>query len=171
MVKKTNMVQQTVFSVHALVVGGDHAAPPYQSMLHKFVEENGLQSTVHFVKKTMDVVPYLAAADVLVQNSQGRGECFGRITIEAMAFQLPVLGTAAGGTLEIVMNGTTGRLHPVGKDGVHILAKNMRDLILDKSLRIRMGSRGYERVKQQFLESHMCERLGRVFRTVLPRTA
>lgn len=70
LVKKTNMVQQTVFSVHALVVGGDHAAPPYQSMLHKFVEENGLQSTVHFVKKTMDVVPYLAAADVLVQNSQ-----------------------------------------------------------------------------------------------------
>nr|POE81718.1 hypothetical protein CFP56_58986 [Quercus suber] len=40
---------------------------------------------------TNSCTPYLASIDVLVQNSQARGECFGRITTEAMAFQLPVL--------------------------------------------------------------------------------
>lgn len=68
--KKINMVQQTVFTVHALLVGSDLAAPSYESMLRNFVKENGLEGTVHFVNKSLDVVPYLAASDVLVQNSQ-----------------------------------------------------------------------------------------------------
>ncbi|KAG0610036.1 hypothetical protein M758_7G033700 [Ceratodon purpureus] len=171
MVNKINMVQQTVFTVHALLVGSDWAAPSYESTLRRFVKENDLERTVHFVNKSLDVVPYLAASDVLVQNAQGRGECFGRITIEAMAFQLPILGTAAGGTLEIVVNGSTGRLHPVGKEGVHLLAQNIRDLTFDKSLRVKMGMRGYARVKQKFMEHHMCERLGPVLQTVLTQTA
>jgi hypothetical protein len=69
------------------------------------------------------------------------------------------------------VNGSTGRLHPVGKEGVHLLAQNIRDLTFDKSLRIRMGSRGYDRVKQRFMERHMCERLGPVLQTVLSQTA
>lgn len=73
--------------------------------------------------------------------------------------------------MEIVVNGSTGRLHPVGKDGVHVLAQNIRDLTFDKSLRIRMGSEGYARVKQKFMEHHMCERLGLVLQTVLSQTA
>ncbi|MCI65038.1 alpha-13/16-mannosyltransferase ALG2-like, partial [Trifolium medium] len=34
-------------------------------------------------------------------------------------------GTAAGGTVEIVENGTTGFLHPIGKVGVTPLARNI----------------------------------------------
>jgi hypothetical protein len=69
-VKKINMVQQTAFTVHALLVGSDWAAPSYESMLRNFVKENKLERTVHFVNKSLDVIPYLAASDVLVQNSQ-----------------------------------------------------------------------------------------------------
>ena len=70
LVKKINMVQQTVFTAHALLVGSDWAAPSYESMLRSFVKENDLKGMVHFVNKSLDVVPYLAASDVLVQNSQ-----------------------------------------------------------------------------------------------------
>lgn len=70
LVKKINIVLQTEFTVQALLVGSDWAAPSYESMLRKFVKENALESTVHFVNKSLDVVPYLAASDVLVQNSQ-----------------------------------------------------------------------------------------------------
>ncbi|CAL5418347.1 unnamed protein product [Camellia sinensis] len=58
---------------------------------------------------------------------QARGECFGRITIEAMSFQQPVLGTSAGGTMEIVVNGTTGWLHQAGKEGVTPLAERLKN--------------------------------------------
>src|SRR5207253_8989523 len=71
-----------------------------------------------------DLTPYYAASDACVMNSQGLGENFGRVTIEAMTFKLPVLGTDTGGTPEIVEHGVTGLLHPAGIEGQEKLADN-----------------------------------------------
>lgn len=155
-------------TMHAVIVGSDMAAQTkFESELRDFVRQKKIQGHVHFVNKTLTVAPYLAAIDVLVQNSQGRGECFGRITIEAMGFQLPILGTAAGGTTEIVVNGTTGLLHPAGKEGVTPLAKNIVKLATHVERRLTMGKRGYERVKDMFLEGHMAHRISLVLKDVL----
>ncbi|CAL0322374.1 unnamed protein product [Lupinus luteus] len=157
-------------SLHAVVVGSDmNALPKFEMELRKFVMEKKIQDRVHFVNKTLTVAPYLASIDVLVQNSQARGECFGRITIEAMAFRLPVLGTAAGGTMEIVVNKTTGLLHPVGKGGVTPLANNIVNLATHVERRLSMGKKGYERVKEMFLEHHMAHRIALVLREVLQK--
>ncbi|KAG4391885.1 hypothetical protein GLYMA_04G029333v4 [Glycine max] len=157
-------------SLHAVVVGSDmNAQTKFEMELRKFVVEKKIQNHVHFVNKTLAVAPYLAAVDVLVQNSQARGECFGRITIEAMAFRLPVLGTAAGGTMEIVVNGTTGLLHPVGKEGVTPLAENIVKLASHVEKRLTMGKKGYERVKERFLEHHMSQRIALVLKEVLQK--
>ncbi|KAL5144451.1 N-acetyl-alpha-D-glucosaminyl L-malate synthase [Glycine soja] len=156
--------------LHAVIVGSDmNAQTKFEMELRKFVVEKKIQNRVHFVNKTLAVAPYLAAIDVLVQNSQARGECFGRITIEAMAFRLPVLGTAAGGTMEIVVNGTTGLLHPVGKEGVTPLAKNIVKLASHVEKRLTMGKKGYERVKERFLEHHMSQRIALVLKEVLQK--
>ncbi|KAL5557378.1 hypothetical protein UlMin_039614 [Ulmus minor] len=157
--------------MHAVIVGSDMTAQTkFETELRNFVIQKKIQDRVHFVNKTLTVAPYLAAIDVLVQNSQARGECFGRITIEAMAFQLPVLGTAAGGTTEIVVNGTTGLLHPIAKDGVIPLAKNIVKLTTHVERRLTMGKRGYKRVKEMFLEYHMADRIARVLKEVLHRS-
>lgn len=157
--------------LHAVIVGSDMSAQTkFEMELRDSVVQKKIQDRVHFVNKTLTVAPYLAAIDVLVQNSQARGECFGRITIEAMAFQLPVLGTSAGGTTEIVVNGTTGLLHPVGKPGVTPLAKNIVKLATHVERRLTMGKRGYERVKERFLEQHMAERIARVLKEVLRKS-
>ncbi|XP_024517077.1 uncharacterized protein LOC112341365 [Selaginella moellendorffii] len=154
--------------IYAVIVGSDWIGQPkFEAELRELVEKNGMQHVVRFVNKTMNVVPYLAASDVLVQNSQARGECFGRISIEAMAFKLPILGTAAGGTTEIVVDGSTGFLHQVGKEGVPDLASNIINLFRDPKLRARMGEAGYKRVQERFLEQHMSERIGRVLKEVL----
>lgn len=157
-------------SIHAVVVGSDMTShSKFETELRNFVISKKIQNYVHFVNKTLTVAPYLAAVDVLVQNSQARGECFGRITIEAMAFQLPVLGTAAGGTQEIVTNGTTGLLHPVGKEGIMPLAKNIVRLATHVERRLTMGKKGYEKVKETFLERHMEERIAGVLKDVLQK--
>ncbi|KAK8607497.1 hypothetical protein V6N13_053230 [Hibiscus sabdariffa] len=157
--------------LHAVIVGSDMSAQTkFEMEIRDYVLQKRIQDRVHFVNKTLTVAPYLAAIDVLVQNSQARGECFGRITIEAMAFQLPVLGTAAGGTTEIVVNGTTGVLHPVGKAGVTPLAKNIVKLATHVERRLTMGKRGYERVKERFLEPHMAERIAGVLKEVLRKS-
>ncbi|KAJ9172733.1 hypothetical protein P3X46_015943 [Hevea brasiliensis] len=158
-------------SMHAVIVGSDMTAQTkFEAELRNYVMQKKIQDRVHFVNKTVTIAPYLAAVDVLVQNSQARGECFGRITIEAMAFQLPVLGTAAGGTSEIVVNATTGLLHPVGKDGITPLAKNIVKLATHVERRLTMGKRGYERVKEMFLEHQMAHRIAAVLKEVLHKS-
>ena len=78
-----------------------------------------------------------------------------------------VKGTAAGGTMEIVVNGTTGLLHPAGKEGVPPLAQNIVKLATDVERRLTIGKKGYERVRQMFLEQHMSQRIAVVLKGVL----
>ncbi|KAH7331584.1 hypothetical protein KP509_20G041300 [Ceratopteris richardii] len=167
LIEKTSPDKRQI-NLHAAIVGCDTTPNKYEMELRSFVAERKIEHLVHFVNKTMNVIPYLAAIDVLVQNSQARGECFGRITIEAMAFQLPVLGTAAGGTKEIIVNGTTGLLHPVGKEGMPILAQNMVQLVNNAAFRASMGRNGHGRVQERFLEKHMAHRIGQVLQKFLP---
>ena len=97
-----------------------------------------------------DLTPYYAASDAFVMNSQGLGENFGRVTIEAMTFKLPVLGTDAGGTPEIVEHGVTGLLHPVGIEGQEKLAHNIVMLMKNRDVAKTMGDAGARRVKEKF---------------------
>lgn len=45
----------------------------FELELRNFVQLKKIQNYVHFVNKTLTVAPYLAAIDVLVQNSQVSG--------------------------------------------------------------------------------------------------
>lgn len=57
--------------MHAVVVGSDmNAQTKFETQLRDFVVKNAIHGRVHFVNKTLAVAPYLAAIDVLVQNSQ-----------------------------------------------------------------------------------------------------
>lgn len=78
-------------------------------------------------------------------------------------------GTAAGGTTEIVANGTTGLLHPMGKEGVIPLATNVVALATNVHRRLTMGKRGYGKVKEMFLEHHMAHRVAKVLKEVLQK--
>lgn len=60
-------------SIHAVIVGSDISVQTkFETELRDFVAQKKIQHRVHFVNKTLTVAPYLAAIDVLVQNSQVR---------------------------------------------------------------------------------------------------
>jgi len=69
--------------------------------------------------------------------------------------------------VEIVVNGTTGLLHPVRKAGVTPLAHNIVKLASHVEKRLTMGKKGYEKVKERFLEHHMSHRIAVVLKEVL----
>jgi glycosyltransferase involved in cell wall biosynthesis len=114
-----------------------------------------------------DLTPYYAASDAFVMNSQGLGENFGRVTIEAMTFKLPVLGTDVGGTPEIVEHGVTGLLHPAGIEGQERLADNILTLMKNRDIAKAMGDAGSRRVKEEFTATRFDAEFGSLLQIVL----
>ncbi|GAB4850163.1 hypothetical protein Ancab_029458 [Ancistrocladus abbreviatus] len=128
----------------------------YVKEILEFLSQHpNLSKIVLWTPATTHVASLYSAADIYITNSQGLGETFGRVTIEAMAFGLPVLGTDAGGTKEIVENNVTGLLHPVGRPGTKVLAQNLRFLLENPSTRKQMGMKGREKVEKMYLKRHM----------------
>jgi glycosyltransferase involved in cell wall biosynthesis len=101
-----------------------------------------------------DIAAFYRAADAFVMNSQGdgklRGECFGRVTTEAMAAGAVVLGTSAGGTQEIIEHGVSGYLFPVGASGQEILAQKIEYLTKNPKVAQTLAKAGRDRVEDAF---------------------
>ncbi|KAI3777803.1 hypothetical protein L1987_47606 [Smallanthus sonchifolius] len=137
-----------------------------KSLLGFLSNHSDLQNSVMWTPATTRVASLYSAADVYVINSQGIGETFGRVTIEAMAFGIPVLGTDAGGTEEIVEHNVSGLLHPTGHPGTTVLSKHLQYLLKNPSERRRLGLEGRDKVKKMYLKKHMY----RIFWQVLYNT-
>jgi glycosyltransferase involved in cell wall biosynthesis len=119
------------------------------------------------LKRVMDLKPYYLASDVFVLNTQHPGETFGRVTIEAMALRLPILGTNAGGTQEIVKEGVTGLLHPLGKQGQTTLARNINLLLTQPAMATAMGEAGCKRVCELFREDRFYKELAQIVEPIM----
>ena len=72
----------------------------------------GVSDRVFFLGKIEAVAPLLAGADVFLLPSTS--ESFGLSALEALASGVPVVGTRTGGLPEVVRDGETGFLCPVG---------------------------------------------------------
>ena len=72
----------------------------------------GIQTRVHFLGKQEHVNELLAIADLLLMPSEL--ESFGLAALEAMACKVPSIATRVGGVPELIEEGVTGLLFPVG---------------------------------------------------------
>lgn len=144
-------------------VGSKSNKVPYVKAMLRFLYQNSnVSKLVLWTRATTHVASLYAAADVYVINAQGVGETFGRVTIEAMAFGLPVLGTDAGGTREIVKDNVTGLLHPLGHEGSVSLAQSIQYFINNPSVRKKMGVQGRQKVQEAYLKQHTYAKMAKV---------
>jgi len=111
--------------------------------LKKKVKEYGLEDQFIFTGYRNDIRPFLKNFDIFVIPSN-YPDPFPRSVIEAMCFNLPVIGFEIGGIAEAVDNGTTGLLSR--KNDIDGIADNIFKLIMDKELRQKMGKASRKRV-------------------------
>src|SRR5438309_7646648 len=95
-------------------------------------------------------------------------EPFGIINLEAMACRAPVVASATGGILEVVVDGVTGHLVPFDQDPTttlpsnpdkfaHDLAEKISDLLADPEKARQFGEAGRKRVEQTFAWSAIAD--------------
>src|SRR4051794_23390897 len=108
-------------------------------------------------------------------------EPFGIINLEAMACATPVVATATGGILEVVVDGETGLLVPIAQGGdasfepddpagfSHDLASGINRLLADPALRERMGAAGRQRVEQMFSWRAIARRTVDLYESLIER--
>ncbi len=91
--------------VHALFVGDNtvNNGRDEHSQLRLKAKALGVEDRVHWLGAMKDVLPVYDALDVFAMTSHA--ETIGTVTLEAMARGVPVVGSAAGGTKELLDEG------------------------------------------------------------------
>lgn len=93
-----------------------------------------------------DWVDLYQASDIYLSTSDYEG--FGLTLVEAMAAGKPVVSTAVGGTVDIVVDGETGRLCPAGD--ADSLASAVQELLNDPAKADCWGLAGQKRARERF---------------------
>ncbi len=119
------IVQEKIPSKLLLVGDG-----PERPRLERLTRELGLYEHVRFLGKQDAIEEILAVADLFLIPSEN--ESFGLAALEAMACEVPVISSNAGGLPEVNIHGVTGCVAEIGD--VHSMANHALTLLQDKSL-------------------------------------
>jgi glycosyltransferase involved in cell wall biosynthesis len=126
-----------------LVLIGDG---PLRGALEAQAAELGISASVRVNGPEPDARRLVEAFDLVVAASEAEG--LPNALLEAAAAGRPIAATAAGGTVEVVEDGRTGLLVPVGDEVA--LAGAVRRLVQDPELRARLGAAAREHVEATF---------------------
>ncbi len=147
--------------LHGLVVGDG----PLAGEVREQVASAGLEAAVHLTGLQECVGPYLSAMDAYLISSDFEGLPVS--LLEAMAMELPVISTRVGGVPEVLEDGRTGTLVPIGRPDR--LAEEVLRLIADEGLRHEMGREARARVERQFGIGGMIRRFEAIYSDVAGR--
>jgi glycosyltransferase involved in cell wall biosynthesis len=150
--------------VHFVVIGEDKSPRmEYRRSLESLVAELGLSEIVDMPGWRNDMPAVLSTLTLFV--SAARSEPFGLAIVESMAAGLPVVATASEGALEIIEDGFSGKLVPVGDP--EALAQAINDLLDDPLERSRLGHNALLAARQRYSLARMASDTERVYREVL----
>jgi N-acetyl-alpha-D-glucosaminyl L-malate synthase BshA len=106
----------------------------------------GIAGKVRYLGNYENIERLLPCADVVFQPSEH--ESFGLVPLEAMACQVPVIGTDSGGVREVVEHGVTGFLCEVGD--IDTMAARAIELLTNEGAAREMGRKGRQRATEYF---------------------
>ena len=120
---------------------------------------------VHFLGKQDRVNELLPLADLMIMPSSL--ESFGLAALEAMACKVPAIATRVGGVPELIEDGVTGLLFPVGD--VDAMAAGATALLKDRSRLDAMREAARKDAQKRFCASLVVPKYVKYYENVLGR--
>lgn len=158
--------------VHGMVVGDTlFENRDYADQLRRQAQHLGISERTHFLGHS-DAIPTLMQAVDLVIHGSISPEPFGRVIVEGMLAERPVIATAAGGVPEIIADGVNGVLVPPGD--TKALSTAMATLLANPQRRRLIARRGREDALRRFSLAASLEAteraITRMWKPCVPRT-
>ena len=150
-VEAARLVADVCPQARFVIVGGTFTGYEYLvEDLKSRMKKLGLEDRMKVLPFRKDIPSIMRALDVFVLPST-LPDPLPTVVLESMAAQKPVIATAHGGALEMVIHGETGLLAP--HQDVPGFAEAMLELSNDKQKRVRFGQAGRQRVEEEFSRS------------------
>ncbi len=146
LIEAAKIVLEKIKNVKFIITGSSQGNNSYEMELKNMVKNYGLEDKIIFTGYRKDIKNIIALMDIFIFSAVGEG--FGRVLIEAMALQKPVVAANSGGIPEIVVDGKTGLLVP--ENDPQSIASAVIRLINEKDIRVKMGMAGRKRVEEMF---------------------
>jgi glycosyltransferase involved in cell wall biosynthesis len=160
----TKQVVEHIPNTKSFIVGG--ASDGDEDFLKEMIDLTktlGLENNIIFTGFRTDVPALMKFMHVIVHASI-TPEPFGMVLIEGMAMGRPIVATRAGGPLDIVIDGQTGILVPMGD--ANELAKAVISLLDKPATILEMGSNGAKRVSKYFNSNLYAAKVGSIYKNL-----
>jgi glycosyltransferase involved in cell wall biosynthesis len=140
---------------------------PERARLQQQINAAGLTHTFILCGFRADLDRFLPHFDLLVLPSYTEG--LPNVVLEAFAAGVPVVGTAVGGTTEVIEEGVSGHLVPPGD--ADVMAERIDALLGGADKLPEMGRRGRRRVQEKFGFTTQARLYHELFEKLCPDTA
>ncbi len=137
---------------------------PDRSKIEELARKKNICSNIRFLGKQEEMEDILAITDLFVLPSAY--ESFGLVALEAMASQVPVISSNAGGLPEVNIDGVTGFLSDVGD--VKSMSENAIRILSNPSLHKEMKKNALEHA-QKFDIDNIVPQYERLYERVTER--
>lgn len=142
-----------------LLLAGDG---PERARLESFVQAHEWKHRVSFLGTFQRVPELLNAMDVYLLPSVAEG--ISNSLLEAMASGIPVVVTATGGNPEVVIDGESGLLAPVG-DAAR-MAEQLLLLEASRERRLQLVQNALRRVREEFSLESMVDKYAQLYQSL-----
>lgn len=119
---------------------------PEMTVVFKLVHDLGIEDKVLFLGKQDNLAELYSISDVILLLSEK--ESFGLVLLEAMACEVPAIGTNIGGIPEVIVDGETGYLCEVGD--VQTAASRAIQLLSNAELHQQFSKAAFKRMNETF---------------------
>jgi L-malate glycosyltransferase len=138
---------------------------PDRGKVEQYCRERDICHAINFIGSLPLIEEVLVGADLFLLPSET--ESFGLAALEALSCEVPVIATRAGGLPELVDDGETGFLLPVGDVGAMAEAASL--LLTDAPRRRAMGEAGRRRAVERFGQDAVVGRYRAIYERVTGR--